>query len=1244
MSDRSNPRPLRRAMLRSASLAALAALAMPATARAQAECGVPSDNRVTCPPDGNPYPNGVNYLDADDLVVATTPATVVTSGILVATGADGGVEQAGTVSSSADGRAGVRLTSGGAARYSGAGPVSTSGDFAPGVLASAAGPVAATVRDIATLGDGSAAVTATGASVSLLLDGQVSTRGTAATVGPAGIGGGFPGAGGGSGGTSNPGLDPGDLSGPSLITFFDFFIFDNAGIPQDDFDLFFQWEVTGGSVDLVGGVGPGVIGAPPNQPNGRFVDLGGSTGDPGRFETRLAQMVTPGTFNLSFDYRSTGGDPNSATASVGRFLTTTVASDQTTFRRFSGNFAVDAIDMVRIAFQGLESDTDDSGIGIDGVLFGPVLPIGPGGGGGGGAAGGTGSALGNLPAGTVLTADALIADATAGTASITNNGVVSAAGFGSRGIVATGTAGVTIAGTGRVATLGDLATGIEAASPGAVSVTQGSVATAGMMAPAIRATSTGSGVVAVDVGTVATQGFAARGIDAFAANGTVAVRAGGASTAGSNADAISAMNNGGGAVSVVAAGPIATSGGSSAGIRAMSADGRADVLATSVATAGAGSSGIVAVGATGASVATSGLVTATGAGAPAVLADTAGGTASIIAGNLVVTRGAGVTSLAARSRGGAATVTLNGLSSAGAGAVADAATAATITAAGLVTTSGAALSAAGDTAAVTVAGGATIAAGADAVTLAGSSASTLANAGTITSSGGLAVRASGGAAAIANSGTIGGRIQLGAGADRFANGGLFAVSGDSDFGAGADRLDNSGTVRALAASRSVRLAGLEALNNSGLVDLRNGSAGDALILPGSFTGSGGSMLALDVTLGAAPGADRLTVGTAAGSTAVTLVPTNAVTLTPGIVLVQGSAASSATAFTLAGGSGGSGLVGLDIVYDPATFAYALVGTPRASVFRTISAAEGVRNLWHTSAEAWSGHVRALRDDGALEGAAIWGQFYGALNSRDNARDFTTFGQTLRQSIGYRQDSFGFQGGVDLGRLDADGGFVFGATGGYLDSDLNFNGAGDRVSYDAYNAGVYASLRAGGGFFVNALGKYDWVDARIDAPAAGFAADPDGKAYGARLEAGLRLGGTRFFVEPVVGVAYVRSDLDDLTALDATGARIDLDSRDGLRGSAGLRLGSATTTASGNAVSVYASGEAAREFRGRDRIAFASGGTSVGFDGGRLGTYGRGTVGLNVAMPSGVTGFLEAHGEYGSRWKGGGGRAGLRVSF
>ena len=166
-------------------------------------------------------------------------------------------------------------------------------------------------------------------------------------------------------------------------------------------------------------------------------------------------------------------------------------------------------------------------------------------------------------------------------------------------------------------------------------------------------------------------------------------------------------------------------------------------------------------------------------------------------------------------------------------------------------------------------------------------------------------------------------------------------------------------------------------------------------------------------------------------------------------------------------------------------------------------------------------MRALRDDLTVQGTAIWGQFYGATNSRENDRSFFAFGRTSAQAIGYRQDAFGAQAGLDMGRMDADGGFVVGVTGGYLNSDLNFPAASDRTTYTVINAGAYASFR-GGPFFVNALGKYDWVDVKLRAPTLGVVAKPDARALAGNSKPGSALAARPFSSSRLSGSAMSKA--------------------------------------------------------------------------------------------------------------------------
>ena len=72
-------------------------------------------------------------------------------------------------------------------------------------------------------------------------------------------------------------------------------------------------------------------------------------------------------------------------------------------------------------------------------------------------------------------------------------------------------------------------------------------------------------------------------------------------------------------------------------------------------------------------------------------------------------------------------------------------------------------------------------------------------------------------------------------------------------------------------------SGLEAFNNEGLVDLRNGHTGDIFQLTGfAFTGSVNSALGVDVAFGPTLTSDKLVIGAAGGQT--TVLPTD---VTPG---------------------------------------------------------------------------------------------------------------------------------------------------------------------------------------------------------------------------------------------------------------------------------------------------------------------------------------------------------------------------
>ena len=530
--------------------------------------------------------------------------------------------------------------------------------------------------------------------------------------------------------------------------------------------------------------------------------------------------------------------------------------------------------------------------------------------------------------------------------------------------------------------------------------------------------------------------------------------------------------------------------------------------------------------------------------------------------------------------------------------------------------------------------------------------STLNNAGVIgINNSGFAVEALGGPLRINNTGTLTSDIRFTGGADVVNNTGTFVVGPNPDFGAGADVFANSGTVRFVggAANPVSRVfTGLETFNNTGgLIDLRNGVAGDVLTLPGTFSGSGASTVGLDANLSGANLSDRLVIGGAAtGSTALLVDFAGPATLNSGTVLVQAGAGTQAGAFTLDGGARNFGLIEADLVFDSAANTFALVGAPSIAVYRAAGFADAARNLWYKSADTWSAHMRSLRDgawgSGAgSSGGGLWVQMHASRDNRDNVVDTNNFGLARNFDLGFQQDYFGGQAGFDFGGgAGRNGNFAFGVTGGYISSDVNFGGVTDRVSFDAFNGGAYATVNSGS-LFVSVLGKYDYYKANSISQIGQYAAKFKGDAYGAQGEVGFRLGSDKVFFEPIATIAYVRTNLNDLEAQNAV---IDFRNADGFRGKLGARLGANIAGSGENVVVLYAGGNYVHEFRDDDNIDFISGGQTVRIANGPRGDYGEGMIGINISATNQVSGFIEANGAKGSDFDAFGGRAGLRIRF
>lgn len=502
-----------------------------------------------------------------------------------------------------------------------------------------------------------------------------------------------------------------------------------------------------------------------------------------------------------------------------------------------------------------------------------------------------------------------------------------------------------------------------------------------------------------------------------------------------------------------------------------------------------------------------------------------------------------------------------------------------------------------------------------------------------------AADASVGAITIVNNGRIVGNIALGSDIDSVTNNGTFVATADSAFGAGEDIFSNAGT---LAAQGTVAFTDLEQLTNGGEITLVNGDASDALSLSGDYAGAGGQF-SLDVALGAASESDTLIVGGAATGTttlniALTDQPLSFGTTT---VLVDAGEGTQGDAFALAGGDlVTQGLLSFALTFDADENDFLLGSAIGPSVFRPLKIAEGAQALWHRSADAWAKHIDSSRHADHGERKPVWGQIYGATSERDEQFSFVSGGFSQDIVLDYSHDFFGLQLGVEFGPGSVSEGAFFGATAGYLSSQVGFEGQADRIEYDAFNLGLYAGYRKDS-FFAHGLAKYDFVNADVIDQTAGYTAEVDGGSIGARFAAGYRLDAGTFFVEPSVSLEYQSTDLDDFNAL---GADFDLANDDSLRGIAGVRLGGVSETKTGALLTYYGSANAVHEFAGEGDVIVSSPASSITLTNDPIGTYARFDLGLNIATKSSVTGFIEGNADIGSGYSSFGGRAGLRINF
>src|SRR5690606_13616688 len=188
-------------------------------------------------------------------------------------------------------------------------------------------------------------------------------------------------------------------------------------------------------------------------------------------------------------------------------------------------------------------------------------------------------------------------------------------------------------------------------------------------------------------------------------------------------------------------------------------------------------------------------------------------------------------------------------------------------------------------------------------------------------------------------------------------------------------------------------------------------------------------------------------------------------------------------------------------------------------------------------------------------AGAWAKVLGSWTDRDNAAAVTIQGNTYTFDTGYKQNTFGLLGGLDIGAdsVFAPGdAFLIGVMGGYLNSSLDFRASSTNIDYSGGTVGVYTTY-LNKGFFADAMFKSDILTATYAAPSLGVNEEARVRTYGFTLDTGYRFDlPSSLFIEPIATLSYAKTKANDL--LTIPGATVDFGNNESFRGSLGVRFG------------------------------------------------------------------------------------------
>ncbi len=575
--------------------------------------------------------------------------------------------------------------------------------------------------------------------------------------------------------------------------------------------------------------------------------------------------------------------------------------------------------------------------------------------------------------------------------------------------------------------------------------------------------------------------------------------------------------------------------------------------------------------------------------------------------------------------------------------------------------------------------------GAHAGIIANSSAgTTIVNSGTIGAGSGPAIGVFYGPARIYNSGRITGYVLLDAD-DLFVNqaGGTFEAKGVSDFdtsGSGGNDLfvnEKGATVQA-ATDANVKettvFVGLERFENKGLISLHDGAAGDIFEISNcyctlvDFAASGQSTLAVDAFLGGAgkSSSDILIIdGNVSGKTKVEVTDTNpgpgVLNKTPIPVIYVTGATPTGNEFYLAKPVD-TGFFDYDLYFTPTgSGVWSLKSFLGQGAFVLPQLITAAQDTWHASASTWFDRTADLRvllnggaspaeDDKSLAPRAqsitpaVWARGSGGFLDREDSAGVTAYGRDYRFNLDRSLQTIDFQSGIDLGRrglLSENDILVFGALGGFVHSDLDYDAFPRLFSFSGGEIGGYATYLRGG-LFVDTLLNVQLMT--LETQTLGFPGSLSATTVGVRTDSGYRFGSFRGgpFIEPL---ATISVDWTDIDGFSLGGNTVSFNREANVQGRLGVRVGTSTVLWQGLTIEPFVIGSLWGNLSNDNQARLVSTGTTFVLKDDLQDVWGEVSAGVNVFNPTASTSvFAKLDVTFGDGLDGVGGKAGLRVSW